>query len=256
MKNEITQQLVKYAVYGKHFQEIIKFRFGHKKLSPIRFVIFGRGRSGSTALVSLLDSLPNLYCDGEILNQPVPSPYSHVLARCGNSKSDIYGCKILSYQIKDVQPIDDREGFIHRLHDNNFKIIYLKRENLIFHALSNIRARKFGFHNNKEKHNHGKITIDLDHLLKWMKGSEELDTYEKLLLKDFQPLSLTYEKHLLNSENHQSTVKLVTDYLGVECGTAKTNYRKLSPKKLQDSVANYHELVSFLDNTPYAKYLD
>lgn len=254
MKNEFKLQFVRNY---KHLTDVLKFSLKNNQLSPSRFVIFGRGRSGSTALVSLINSLPNLHCDGEILNQPVLFPFSHVLAKCGNSNSSIYGCKILSYQIRSVQPILNREGFIRRLHDNGFKILYIKRENLIYHALSNIRAREFGFHKKvSEIHNDEKISVDTDELLNWIKSSEELDKYEKLLLEGIPHLSLTYENHLLNTGNHEPTVRLVCDYLSVECGKAETGYRKVSPKTLRDSVANYDEIIKCLENTAYAKYLD
>lgn len=239
-----------------NFSEFLKYRIINNKLSSTRFVIFGRGRSGSTALVSLLNSIPKIHCEGEILNKPVMFPSSHVLAKCGNSRSNIYGCKILSYQIKDVQPINDREGFIRLLHKNGFKILYLRRENLIHHALSNIRARKFGFHTkNSQKQPPKKIVLDLDELMMWIKKSEELGRYETHLLQGVPHLSLTYERNILNKYNHQETAKLICKFLGITYNKAKTKYIKISPRRLQDSVANYNELVEFLKNTQYYTYL-
>ena len=254
MKTELIPQVARYT---RHIRDVTLYRLKGKKLSPTRFVIFGRGRSGSTALVSLLDSLPNLFCHSEILNQRVLFPFSHVLAKCAKSNSETYGCKILSYQIKSVQPISNQAEFLNRLLENGFKIIYLKRENLIYHALSNIRARQFGYHTKTtEKREQGKVQIDLDELLKWMRASEELNVYEERLLKSVPHLSLTYEKNLLDSETHQPTLQLICDYLNIGCGKGKTKYRKGAPKTLRDSVENYDELVNFVKDTPYEKYLD
>jgi hypothetical protein len=114
----------------------------------------------------------------------------------------------------------------------------------------------YGFHKKKhEKLKDEKITIDLDNLLKWIQGSEKTNSYEKLLLKGIRHLSLTYEKHLSDAENHQATVNLVCDFLGIEPSEAFTEFCKVSPENLRDSVANYDELVSFLKDTPYAKFL-
>lgn len=236
---------------------ILQYQLGDKTLSRKRFIIFGRGRSGSTALVSLLNGVPGMNCEGEILNQRVLFPQTHVEAQCRNARADIYGCKILSYQLRDVQPILDKTNFIRRLNNKGFRIIYLKRENLLYHALSNIRARAFGFHSKKtEQRRHGKIEIDLDDLLGWIQKSEALDDYEKLLLEDVPHLPITYEQHLLNPEEHQATADLVCEYLGIAGGHAETNYQKVSPKKLQDSVSNHSEMVEFLKGTPYGRYLD
>lgn len=254
MKTSVIPQVTRYI---RHIRDVSRYKLKEDKLSPNRFVIFGRGRSGSTALVSLLDSLPNLYCDSEILNQRVLFPFSHILAKCAKSNAETYGCKILSYQIKTVQPIPNQAEFLNRLHDNEFKIIYLKRENLIYHALSNIRARQFGYHTKTtEKQVQGKIKVDLNELLNWITASEDLDLYEKTLLESVPHLSLTYEKNLLHSETHQPTLELICDYLNIECSKGETQYRKGAPKTLRDSVENYEELVKFVKDTPYEKFLD
>jgi len=254
MANGLFQSLHRNA---DHTLDVLKFRLGLSRLSPTRFVIFGRGRSGTSVLVNLLNSLPSVRCDGEILKAGVLFPFSHVLAKCADSRSSIYGCKILSYQIKQVQPISDKEGFVRRLYDNGFKILYLKRENLVNHALSNIRARKYGFHKRgSQKLHHDKVTVDTDELLTWIRSSEMLDHYESLLLKDVPHLPLTYEKHLLDQVDHPATIELICEYLGIENGETRTDYRKVSPRRLRDSVANYEQVVDALRGTPYAKYLD
>ncbi|MEM9980263.1 MAG: hypothetical protein AAF808_21770, partial [Cyanobacteria bacterium P01_D01_bin.2] len=81
--------------------------------SSQRFIIFGRGRSGSTALVSLLNCLPKVYCDGEILEQRVLWPQSYVKAKAHTVQAcaTVYGCKILSYQLRDIQHIAQGSNF-------------------------------------------------------------------------------------------------------------------------------------------------
>jgi len=254
MNNTLPKEILRYR---RHIQEVLQYKFTNNKMTPTRFIVFGRGRSGSTALVDLLDSVPNVWCDGEILCQRVLFPYAHVLAKCGNSKESIYGCKILSYQIRDVQPLANPQSFIQNLYKKGFKIIYLKRDNLLYHALSNIRARAFGFHNKQsENQDFKKINLDFNQLMRWLKSSEKLNEYEKLLLEDVPHLPITYEEHLGNPESHQSTVELICNFIDIECANAETKFRKVSPKTIRDSVENYDELVSFLKNTPYSKYLD
>lgn len=228
-----------------------------EKLSPVRFIVFSQGRSGSAALESLLNSLPNMLCEEEILRKPVPLPYVHVLAKCAYSRADIYGCKILTSHVKWVQNLADRENFIRLLYKRDFKIIYLKRENLVLKALSNIRARVYGFHKKKfEQFTPEKLTVDLNELLRWIREGDSLNQYENLLLQDIPHLPLIYEQHLADEAQHQSTVDLVCKFLGIESTTVECSLRKVSPKALRDSVANYDDLVGCLRDTPYAKYLD
>jgi LPS sulfotransferase NodH len=229
------------------------------RLSPIRFVVFGRGRSGSTTLVSLLSALPDLHCDGEILSSPVPFPRTYVRARCARSRSVAYGCKILSYQVKHVQPLRRRTEFLRRLSEDGFGVIHLKRENLVEHAVSNIRAREFGFHRSAAAGGeNGKMLIDPQQVLYWIAGSEALDRFEAASLAEVPHLALTYERNLAFEELHGPTVLQVADFLGLPPGRRslpESAYRKASPRALCDSVANYPELVAALADTPYARYL-
>lgn len=231
-----------------------------RSLPETRFVLFGRGRSGTTALVSMLDNLQALRCEGEILHNYVPFPRRHVLGRCARCAAEGYGCKILSYQIRDVQsPAGPREDFLRVLHEKHgFQFLYLRRSNLLRHALSNIRARRESFHQKKSDPDRETVAmhVDPEHVVEWMESSEALNAYEQSLLKDVPYLSLTYEEHIQNSEDHQATVDSVCEFLGVESGPAESTYRKVAPPALKERVANYEELVRRLEGTRFDTYLN
>lgn len=246
-----------------HLSAVLRFRLSGSKLSPVRYVILTRPRSGSTNLKSLLNSLPNSLNDGEILRYSVLFPFSHVLAKCGNSGFRAYGCKVMSYQIKGRQRMIGKESFIRRLHEKGFKIIYLNRENVVHQAVSSIRAKRFGFSSKtmyekttRDKAIREKVTVDVSQLLRHLHRSKAFASYEELLLEGVPHLSLSYEEDLLRAEDHQPTMDRVCDYLGIERGNVKTSFKKVSPEKLRDSVANYDELASAVKDTPFAKYLD
>lgn len=243
----------------RHLQAGLSYLSG-RPLPDTRFVLFGRGRSGTTALVSMLDDVPGLQCEGEVLHNYVPFPYRHVWGRAARCSAEAYGCKILSYQIKDVQrPPGPREDFLHTVHhEHGFQILYLRRTNLVRHALSNIRARRDTFHRKKSDPDDGSraLRVDPDRVMEWMRSSEALHEYEHALLDGVPHLSLTYEEHLRHADDHQSTVDLVCDFLGIESGPVESSYRKVAPPSLRDRVANYEELARRLEGTPYAKYLD
>jgi len=144
----------------------------------------------------MLDDLPMLHCEGEILHDYVPFPYCHVLGRsiwCGGSGGLGYGCKILSYQVRDVQTqLESPEDFIRDLqNDAGFHILHLRRTNLLRHALSNIRARREQYH--KEKGGAALETralhVDPAHVLEWIRSSEVIAKYEQELLAGVPHLS-------------------------------------------------------------------
>ncbi|MFO8099857.1 MAG: Nodulation protein H [Salinibacter sp.] len=225
-----------------------------------RFVLFGRGRSGTTALLSMLGDVPALDCEGEILHDWVPFPRRHVLGRCARSAGRGYGCKILSYQIRDVQTRLDRpEAFLATLHDTlGFQVLYLRRTHLLRHALSNIRARREQFHRKKGDGSAERraLRVDPDRVLEWIRSSERLRDYEHRLLEGIPHLSLTYEEHIRDASHHQDTVDTICSFLGVSSAPVESNYEKVAPRSLRDGVANYDELADRLENTPYRCYLE
>ena len=227
------------------------------RLAPVRFVIFGRARSGTTALVRLLDSLPHVRCDGEILNPPTRFPYGRVLACCSNSHARIYGCKVLSYQVRLFREDALRNEFVRRLTGDGFKIVYLKRENLVFHALSQIRARDHGFEmSSREAWAPPKQGVDVDELMTWMKRAEMMETFEQRQLENVPHLALTYEAHISDPGLHQSTVDTVCAFLGIDSAPATLELQKVSPPTLRDSIENYDEVAAALRGTQYDAFLE
>lgn len=255
----VNRQYLKVRQQYRHLQAWI----GHlsRRTPPqTRFVLFGRGRSGTTALVSLLDALPTVRCEGEVLHDYVPFPFVHVRGRSRRSQSAGYGCKILSYQLRDVQSaLDAPRVFLRELHHRHgFSLLYLRRTNLLRHALSNIRARRDQFHRRASDTTKRppSLEVDPERVLKWMRKSEALQQYEEDLLEGLPYLSLTYEEHIRDPSAHQSTVNLICDYLGLPSAPVETDYEKLAPRSLRKGVSNYEALAQHLETTEYEPFLE
>ena len=245
----------------RHAQALwVQWRSGTDILSEPRFILFGRGRSGTTALLSMLDDVPVLRCEGEILHNYVPYPYRHVLGRCAWVGGPGYGCKILSYQVRDVQTALNRpEALLRMLWDEHgFQILYLRRTNLLRHALSNIRARREQFHQKKDDAaaEARALHVDPDAVMEWIHSSEALGAYEGKVLEGVPHLSLTYEEHIRNPEDHQQTVDDICAYLGVESAPIESSYRKMAPPSLREGIGNYEAVAHRLRGTPYEHYLE
>jgi len=257
----LTRQYLVVRQQYRHVQALwAHWRAGPDALPEPRFILFGRGRSGTTALLSMLDDVPALRCEGEILHNYVPYPYRHVLGRSARTVASGYGCKILSYQVRDVQTALARpEELIRTLwKEDGFQILYLRRTNLLRHALSNIRARREQFHQKKDDApaDSKALRVDPEHVVEWIRSSEALGAYEARLLEEVPHLSLTYEEHIRDPEAHRATVDEICSYLGVESAPIESRYRKIAPLSLREGVANYDELVQRLSGTPYEQYLE
>ncbi|ESA37064.1 nodulation protein h [Leptolyngbya sp. Heron Island J] len=251
------------VLFKHQLQVYLNFVRAQSNHAPQKFIIFGRGRSGSTTLVSLLNCLPEIDCDGEILAQPVLWPQLYLKARAAQAHNSVYGCKLLSYQLRDTHQIRQGSDFLYELSQAGVSILYLRRENLLEHAISNIRARSFGFHQSKFHQSNfrtgvqqEKIYVEPKAVVDWMEKSQRLWEYELSLLRDIPYMALTYEKNLASETQHQPTIDAICRFLGIQSTPAVSKYQKVSPQTLQASVENYGELVYYLKSTPYERYLD
>ncbi|NEP82501.1 MAG: hypothetical protein F6K39_32760 [Okeania sp. SIO3B3] len=173
-------------------------------------------------------------------------------------QSCIYGFKLLSYQLQDVQSISNPEQFLLNMYESGYKFIYLTRRNLLNHALSNINARQKKFHHrvSEGKLEYQQMKVEIDEVFKWIQNSEKRGKYEHDLLRKIPHLSLTYEDNLLNSESHQATVDQILKLLNLASVPVKTNLVKLMPLELSKMVENYEELVQAMKASKYAHFLD
>lgn len=235
-----------------------KYLWQKPSLPSQKFVIFGRGRSGSTLLVNLLDSHNKIHCDGELLHDRLFFPRLYIDLCASRYQSYAYGFKLLSYQIRDIQSISNQEKFLFNLYKSGYKFIYLTRRNLLYHALSNINARMKKFHQrlNEGKLSYQPIKIEIKQVFEWIEKSENMEKYEHELLREIPHLSLTYEEDLLHQEFHQKTVDKITELLALPSLPVKTNLVKLMPLELSKMVENYEELVQGVKNSKYARFLD
>lgn len=243
-----------------HLYLVGKNGIQQKALSDTRFVLFGSGRSGSSALVNLLNQLPAVSCEGEILFSRVRYPYQHIKAKCAQAETPGYGFKLLTYQLSDVQKIASPQEFLERLHADHFRFIYLKRKNLLMHALSNIRARKLGFHKDKGEagFENQKINVAPKTLSVWLESITANHVHEGQWLSRIPHLALVYETDLQYRGQHSITVAKVCDFLQIDADVSQIEcgLRKISPLTLEASVENCEEVTQWLATSKFAYLLE
>jgi len=231
-----------------------------------RFVIFGQGRSGTSLLVDLINSHPNIHCYGEIFNPQLSIfnykiffPKFRLKILKVLSPKKIKGFKLLQYQINRFKRNDNyKKNFLYYLYKKDWKIIYLKRRNILLRVISKQLMQQTGIINQTNNlFKLKKIKLNLDNLLIKIKNSEKNMLYiERELLKKIPHLTLIYEDNLLRNKNHKKTLNKVFDYLGVKrAPIKKTKYHRITSDKISDFIENYEEFKKIITNGPYAKFL-
>lgn len=230
------------------------------------FFVFAQGRTGSTLLEDLLNSHDKIYCDKEIFNKTfylgsgnLFYPKKMLLGKARFFRNKVYGFKDKIYQIDEQKNLDRPAELMKNLKYHRFKIIYLRRENLFKHVLSNeianIRGRYHAYKNKKEE-KWQKLVLDPDVLIEKMERRWNYQKREQEILKQFDHLTFTYEKDLKDSDSQQATASRIFRYLGVEDAQVVTRMKKVNTRKNEDLIANYDELYEAIKTTSYSIYLD
>lgn len=249
--------LRKYLVYG-HLLRPSQVRR--------RFVVLMHPRSGSTLLNSLLNSHPQMYCEGEIFGSATRFilPTSYLEARSIKAQKPVYGCKMTTWQLRTKQKLKDSRRFMHDLHRRGWKVVYLKRHNILRQALSImvLEHRKALGHQKAYRYDPSqgplelaKLHVDPEDLLRRLQSRESELAEARLLLHTVPHLPLVYEEDLLEPETHQRTANKLFDYLELPRVTVKTRLAKIGKDNLADTIGNHDEVAAALAHTRYAPML-
>lgn len=227
--------------------------FGKRK-----FVVFGRGRSGSTLLVRLLNQHPSVDCLGEILRRPMLWPESHARRRMALGQSQVAGFKLLSHHLETVNPHLGGQAFLRRIVDEGWLIIYLKRQDPFRHALSLIYARRRRAFNSENPlaQAHLRIAVNPDDVLSVIAASERHEAYETSVLSGLPHVKLIYETNLKDSAAQKATTDAIFRDLGIAPHDVEATLSRVTPNALSDFVANADDLIAAIRQTPYARFVD
>jgi hypothetical protein len=219
-------------------------------------------RTGSGLLCDLLNLHPEIHCDYEILYPFLASRMKpkHLLvfmkSLIARTDAEIYGCNIKLDQLQSVH--ENPRRFVEDRHDEGWKIIYLKRLNILRAAISNfIAARHRRYSLPKDDGTTlSKTYIDCDELLNLLNWYQRIADQEAEVLADIPHLKLIYEEDLLDPTRHQRTLDAVFAYLGAGATAVQAKSARTGLDRLADYIENYEAVVMFVGRTQYARYLD
>lgn len=237
------------------------------KIIKNKFFIFAHYRTGSTLLKSLLNSHPEIKCDGEIFLPFIFQRFKKVLFPNFFIENKLIGCREKNYgfvlRLSQLEHILTRfhtrpDRFVENLFENGWKIIHLKRENFFKQALSNIiqikRGQSHDTFDNPLRKTH--VQIFPQELIRSIRSMENYSRKEDDIMEKIDHLKIVYENDLLDSEKHQETSDKIFSYLGIDKSTVKTNYRKVSSDNIGEYIENFDALLNFIKTTNYSKFLD
>lgn len=211
-----------------------------------RFMIFGRGRSGTTLLTNLLDQVPDLTCDGEVLHYRVFSPQSFVDRLARSSRTGTYGFKLLSYQLLSVNRMQNPLALFSQLAAADVKFIHIIRDTFDM-TLSHCVAEKTRTFIDRSSQEPGATSLEIDpaEFAHHFQRAEFQLTFEQRIMTHFHRLELDYRTDLADAENHQGTVDAICQYLGVKGAQVTAGTRKVMSSEGGITVTNLEEIRAY-----------
>ncbi|WP_339950878.1 hypothetical protein [uncultured Albimonas sp.] len=208
-----------------------------------RFVIYGRARSGSTLLVKLLEQIPDIHCRGEALHFGVLGPRAHLNRLADLRKAPVHGCKLLSYQLVEVQRMRSVGAFMQGLAEDGFVLIHLTRGTLAQATSLSVAQQTDRYHAARESiSSRAPVRLDPETFVRQTRMQLGLLEMERAALAGLPTLEVRYERDLLPAEAHQGAVDRICARLGARSQPVRSPLRKLLPIRFEEVVANADEV--------------
>lgn len=244
-----------------------------------KFIIYGSARTGTTICLSLLSTHPDLVAEHEIFNRyhakskkdfdkiyeaiglsHTPPLYLRntsienvAAAKCRQAQRKVYCFKLLSGQMH----TEDERKFVHRRIKNGWKILFVRRENLLATAISYYIAfanfdKDSAWFGAKSARTYIKPKL----LITYLKRFEAEEKSQISILEGQPHLRLVYEEDYLDSDRHQAVCDRIFDYLEMPRCQVSSTMKKQGARVVSDRVANWEEVRSALEQSPFKQYLE
>jgi hypothetical protein len=227
------------------------------KKKKTRFVIFGLGRSGSTLLKQLLNSHPEIKCEGELLNvdeKYVTNPwllrlvyrFPHLFfaLRSMLSTKPVYGFTLLFYQYSPPAKL------IGKLKRKGWKFIHIYRKNSLDQSLSQLVAQqtKVWHRFNDEEIHIPKLLLSPDELLKRLELVDKNKKTELELFEKIAHFQVVYEDDLKNEADWPETTRKIFQFLGINPAPVSASIKKTYSRPYSEIIENYDELLKYVQS--------
>ena len=224
---------------------------------PRAFLIFAQGRTGSELLVEILNSSPEVRCEGEILERRVAWPTAWAESRRRRERGRVYGFKVKPLQLLYNQRLPDMGRWLESMHGRGWRLVHLHRRNLLRQVLSNMAAEHHGWHRRTSlPRSRGPLHVDPAVVTYWMDVRARWAAQERAALAELPHETVCYEDDLTSRHEQQATLDRLAGWLGVESRPVAVSLRPTNPGRLDRLIANYAEVRTALEKGPWGPYLD
>lgn len=224
----------------------------------MNFVVYGQPRTGSTLLVRLLQSHPQIQCggqNGEILNpkrwrRGVKRylhtmvryiPESYVLWKASRSAKDAFGFKLLHNQV----PVSPR--LMTNLHRLGWRLIHIQRRSLFDLAISRkvaLWTKHWGDY--KPSLQADGMEISADDFLSHLQQCVLIRQKEFRTLAELPYISVVYEDDLLQEEDRQGICDSIFAALQIAPHQVSTTKKRSWDRPYSELIINYAELKALM----------
>lgn len=228
-------------------------------------MIFSMGRTGSTLLASLLNSHPQIACDGEIFTPPrwprtlrplarfwQRHPFPYLAYREARTlllhQKTIYGFKL--HTKPEGSQMADAGGFLRSAAQTDWTIIHLQRRCLFDQVISSIVAQQTRRYFGDESREEPSVLLDIPTTMFCLilQKSYRASEFNRTIVADVPCIALTYEDDLSDPADWKATVARICDYL--EISTLPSIRRRVAKpwgRPYSEIVTNYAELFSLYE---------
>lgn len=250
----------------------------HRMPSGCFFALAFEGRTGSSHVVSSLNTHPDALCYPEILADVKGPRQKDVLdaffegrpveRECPHAANARYfgGRHVtkarfhaVGFKLK-LQQVHDLPGFHARLASPSVRLVYLKRKNLVKAAVSEINAqrlwRKTGLWNAEEPSQvQGGVKVNPDRLVRALERRGALERAHRAFFEicGNPRLELQYEDLLADRDTFLSRLLA---FLELEDLPMAGGFYKNTPDCLREAILNYREVSRVLKGRGYGEYLE
>lgn len=257
-----------------------------------RHLIFTSGRSGSNYLANTPNNSPECLNFGEILVEwtlPYRLIGKYIIKFFGTARyiDLVYGSTLFFYLaqgysafahlnagrqtnfkskrfIKSVRfkdflvTMERHDGLRYVRANQDIKIIYLKRNNLLKRYISSLHMGRTKMSASFETVAPRPIFVDIEWMMKALRiMKNEVDREEKFLesLIWHNTMRIEYEEYFASEETIAQHSSRLFEFLEVTPAPGASRQKKILPDHLCDVVVNHTEVVKALKGTPFEKYV-
>lgn len=224
-----------------------------------RFVVLAQSRSGTRLLQTLLNCHPAVECETTLFDRQLPKllqPDSYIRKRAGRSDAPCFGFLIHPTHIARLNDLV-ADTWLARLHDEGWRLIHLRRRNLLRQAISWEIARLTDvWHVREGSYHSASFTFDPEDVVRRTKLRELDRERERLYLAGRPHAKVVYERDLLPPEARQPALNRLFDYLGLTAHPVATTLVRTGQNDLRAVLANYDAVAAAVSEAGLGHYLE